>query len=160
MLLIFGVGSSAANLIDISVNNSLLGALGGYALLFLINTAYRAWRHTNGFGSGDLKLLAGLGAWLGWKALMPILLLSSITALFAAFCFSLGGKEFKAASMIPFGPELIVGGIIMYAKMVPIYFLGQANAHLSIKCTFFEYFIFTASLFCSNYYRNVSECDV
>ena len=56
---------------------ALLGAGGGFALLYGVNFLYRLWRRHDGLGFGDVKLIAMLGAWLGPVALLPILFLAA-----------------------------------------------------------------------------------
>ena len=59
----------------------LIGAAAGYAVLALIALAYRAARGREGLGGGDPKLLAAIGAWLGWQALPFVLLAASLAGL-------------------------------------------------------------------------------
>jgi leader peptidase (prepilin peptidase)/N-methyltransferase len=58
------------------VVDHLAGALGGYGLLAVLATLYRAWRGTDGIGMGDAKLLAAAGAWLGWRPLPSVILIA------------------------------------------------------------------------------------
>ncbi|WP_293600822.1 A24 family peptidase, partial [Polynucleobacter sp. 39-46-10] len=56
-----------------TVSSALIGALLGYTSLWALNAGYRLLKNRNGIGMGDAKLLAALGAWLGWGALPSIL---------------------------------------------------------------------------------------
>ncbi|QXX94764.1 prepilin peptidase [Serratia marcescens] len=55
-----------------TLDDAVIGAAAGYGTLWLLNTLYRQVRRRNGIGQGDFKLLAALGAWLGWTTL-PLL---------------------------------------------------------------------------------------
>ncbi len=89
---------------------SLLGALLGGGILFLVALAYRALRGEEGMGMGDVKLLAMIGAFLGWRAVL-------LTLLFASFTGSLVGVVALAWQKrglrhpIPFGPFLSLGAL-------------------------------------------------
>ena len=90
---------------------ALLGALGGWFSLWLVATGYRLLARRDGMGGGDLKLLALLGAFLGWRALLPIILLSSLVgALIGGGLMLARGKDGRYA--IPFGPFLAGGGLV------------------------------------------------
>ena len=74
-------------------------------------------------GNGDFKLVAALGAWLGWQALPTVILISSILGLsYALFQIRLGKLSKKQA--IPFGPFLSIGGCVtlMGIDFVTIFF--------------------------------------
>ena len=75
-------------------------------------------------GYGDFKLLAALGAWMGWQSLLPIIILSSfVGAIFGIVSITIMGKD-RAAPM-PFGPFLAGAGFIMLIwgpKISAIYF--------------------------------------
>lgn len=88
--------------------DALIGALAGFGLLFAINSAYRALRGRDGLGGGDSKLLAAIGAWLGWQMLPFILLLASGTGLLAVLYGGLRGRAMKAGDRLPFGAFLAV----------------------------------------------------
>ncbi len=91
--------------------NSLTGILLGGGSLFLVATIYQWLFKREGMGGGDVKLLAMIGAFLGWKAVILTILLSSlvgsITGIIVMF---LKGKDFKYA--IPFGPFLSFGAVV------------------------------------------------
>ena len=90
---------------------SLLGAFLGWFSLWLVAAGYYYATGRDGMGGGDLKLLAMLGAFLGYKALLPIILLSSLSgAVIGLGLVAWKGKDGRYA--IPFGPFLAVGGLI------------------------------------------------
>ena len=95
----------------ISFQDSAIGAILGYASLWLLNLIYRLTKKQDGIGMGDAKLLAALGSWLGWFALPGILLMASLTGLIGGFIW-LQWNEQNHRSAFPFGPFLAIAGII------------------------------------------------
>lgn len=91
--------------------SSLIGALSGGGSLFLVATVYQWLFKREGMGGGDVKLLAMIGAFLGWKAVILTILLSSfIGSIIGITVMFIKGKDFKYA--IPFGPFLAMGAVI------------------------------------------------
>ena len=107
-----GVGLLASLIIpQITLFNSLIGILLGGGSLFLVATVYHWLFKREGMGGGDVKLLAMIGAFLGWKAvILTILLGSLIGSMIGIMVMVSKGKDFKYA--IPFGPFLSVGAVI------------------------------------------------
>ena len=107
-----GVGLLASLIIpQITFFNSLIGVLLGGGSLFLVATLYQWLFKREGMGGGDVKLLAMIGAFLGWKAvILTILLGSLIGSIIGISIMVLKGKDFKYA--IPFGPFLSLGAVI------------------------------------------------
>lgn len=92
-----------------SLADSLWGAVTGYLSLWLINRCYALIRHEDGMGNGDFKLLAALGAWFGWQALLPILLLASVSGSVIGVALKLV-DQLRDGRYLPFGPFLVLGG--------------------------------------------------
>jgi len=107
-----GVGLLASLIIpQITFSNSLLGILLGGGSLFLIATVYQWLFKREGMGGGDVKLLAMIGAFLGWKAVILTILLGSLIGSITGIIVMVSkGKDFKYA--IPFGPFLSLGAVI------------------------------------------------
>jgi len=107
-----GVGLIASLMIpQITLLNSLTGILFGSGSLFLVSAYYEWLLKKEGMGLGDAKLLAMIGAFLGWKAVILTILLSSlIGSIIGIMVMVLKGKDFKYA--IPFGPFLSFGAVI------------------------------------------------
>jgi leader peptidase (prepilin peptidase)/N-methyltransferase len=107
-----GVGLLASLVIpQITFFNSLIGILLGGGSLFLVATVYQWLFKREGMGGGDVKLLAMIGAFLGWKAVILTILLSSlIGSITGIIIMVMKGKDFKYA--IPFGPFLSLGAVI------------------------------------------------
>lgn len=101
----------ALSLFDVftDVRTSLIGAIAGYLSLWLVYHLFRLLTQKEGMGHGDFKLLALLGAWLGWKMLPVIILLSSLVgAVLGTIWLSLSGQG--RSTPIPFGPYLAAAG--------------------------------------------------
>jgi leader peptidase (prepilin peptidase)/N-methyltransferase len=107
-----GVGLLASWILPpASVVNALLGVLLGGGSLFLVATFYQWLFKREGMGGGDVKLLAMIGAFLGWKAVILTILLSSLIGSVVGIAVMIWkGRDFKYA--IPFGPFLSLGAVI------------------------------------------------
>jgi leader peptidase (prepilin peptidase) / N-methyltransferase len=89
--------------------DAVLGAAAGYLSLWLVFHAFRLITGKEGMGYGDFKLLAALGAWMGWKVLPLIILLSAATGATLGIAMILLRGRDRAAPM-PFGPYLAAAG--------------------------------------------------
>ncbi len=90
---------------------SFAGALVGGGLLYLVATVYERVRHQEGLGGGDVKLMAMLGAFFGWRAALLMLLTSSILgSIVGVGLILILRRDFKYA--IPYGPFLALAGLI------------------------------------------------
>jgi leader peptidase (prepilin peptidase)/N-methyltransferase len=107
-----GLGLIASLILpQIAFFNSLIGVLLGGGSLFIVGTLYQWIFKREGMGGGDVKLLAMIGGFLGWKAVILTILLSSlIGSITGILIMVLKGKDFKYA--IPFGPFLSLGAVI------------------------------------------------
>lgn len=96
---------------SISLSDAFWGAAAGYLSLWSVYWAFKLATGKEGMGYGDFKLFAALGAWFGWQALVPIILLSSIIGVIVgiAMKFSSGLRE---GGYIPFGPFLAGAGFV------------------------------------------------
>jgi leader peptidase (prepilin peptidase)/N-methyltransferase len=91
--------------------DSMTGILVGGGSLFLVATLYQWLFKREGMGGGDVKLLAMIGAFLGWKAVILTIFLSSLVgSIIGIAVIVLKGKDFKYA--VPFGPFLSFGAVI------------------------------------------------
>ena len=97
---------------SVPLRDAVMGAAAGYLALWSIYWLFKLTTGKEGMGYGDFKLLAALGAWMGWKALLPIVLLSSLVgAVVGIVLIALArrGREIP----IPFGPYLAAAGMIV-----------------------------------------------
>ena len=93
------------------INSSLIGTMAGYMSLWLIYISFKIITGKEGMGHGDFKLLALLGAWMGWEVLPLTIILSSFCGAFIGIgMIVFGGHDRKQA--IPFGPYLAMAGWI------------------------------------------------
>jgi len=90
-----------------------IGALAGYAVFWLVARLFFLATGREGMGQGDFKLLAMLGAFMGWQALPFIILLSSVTGTIIGSISLLMAKKGLQAE-IPYGPYLAAAGVIWY----------------------------------------------
>ena len=96
----------------VPLQDAVWGAVAGYVPLWLIATGFAVLMKRQGMGGGDLKLLAALGAWLGWPAVLPIVLIASIGGLCVNVPRMLLGKH-QRHQQYPFGPFLAAGGLVV-----------------------------------------------
>ena len=89
--------------------SSLLGAVAGYSIFWLIYQLFKLITGKEGMGLGDLKLLAMLGAWTGWQALASIIFLSSLLGSLVGLYLVLFRRRQRSAP-ISFGPYLATAG--------------------------------------------------
>ena len=111
LMLIGVIFSSIPGLGFTDTSSALIGVVFGYGFLWTLNAGYKAIKGKNGIGMGDAKLLAVLGAWLGWTALPSILLIASILGLIGGLSW-LKWHGQKLNQAFPFGPFLAIAGII------------------------------------------------
>jgi leader peptidase (prepilin peptidase)/N-methyltransferase len=95
----------------VTLRDAVLGAIAGYLALWLIYWAFKLATGKEGMGYGDFKLLAALGAWMGWKALLPIVLLSSVVGAVVGIVLMVLARRGREVP-IPFGPYLAAAGFL------------------------------------------------
>ncbi|MBU2734280.1 prepilin peptidase [Acidithiobacillus caldus ATCC 51756] len=92
--------------------HAALGALIGYALIWIPDRLYRLVRHRRGFGGGDRKMLALIGAWLGPLAVCDAFALAVCAgAILGGLWAAIRRRQIQSA--IPFGPFLAIGGAVV-----------------------------------------------
>lgn len=90
--------------------DAFIGAIAGYLILWTVYHAFRLITGKEGMGYGDFKLLAMLGAWMGWQTLPLIIILSSFTGAVLGGLLIAFGRD--RANPVPFGPFLAIAGWI------------------------------------------------
>ena len=111
LLLLGLIGNGFAWIEWASPINSLIGACIGWASLYSLNLLYKIFRGVDGIGMGDAKLLAALGAFLGWEALPYTLIIASCSGLLGGYIW-LRMHQQDHTQAFPFGPFIALGGII------------------------------------------------
>ncbi len=103
-----------------SSTDSVLGVLIGYGLIRLVDACYYKLKKLRGIGQGDAKLLAAIGAILGWQAIFPVLFFSSILGIIAGLSLSKFSRS-ALENKIPFGPflSLIACAFIVEKALYP-----------------------------------------
>ncbi len=105
--------------------DAVLGAAAGYLLLWSVYHLFRLATGKEGMGYGDFKLLAALGAWLGWQMLPLIILLSAVAgSVLGIALILLAGRD--RAQPLPFGPYLALGGFValLWGRTLTEWYLG------------------------------------
>lgn len=106
-----GIVLALFNISPVSLEDSIIGAMVGYLCLWTMFWGFKLCTGKEGMGYGDFKLLAALGAWLGWQSLPLIILLSSLVGLvFGIIQLRLQKQGIDKA--FPFGPYLAIAGWI------------------------------------------------
>jgi leader peptidase (prepilin peptidase)/N-methyltransferase len=93
----------------VSLEDSVIGAMAGYMSLWSVFILFKLVTGKEGMGHGDFKLLAMLGAWLGWKPLLVVILTSSLVGATIGIAMILLRKT-ERGTQIPFGPYLAAAG--------------------------------------------------
>jgi leader peptidase (prepilin peptidase) / N-methyltransferase len=103
----------------VPLRDAVIGAAAGYLALWSIYWLFKLATGKEGMGYGDFKLLAALGAWLGWTMLPTIILLSSVVGAVVGISLILFTKHGREKP-IPFGPYLAAAGLIALLYGTPI----------------------------------------
>ena len=111
------------------IGSATLGAVGGYLVLWSVYWAFKLLTGKEGMGYGDFKLLAAIGAWLGWQLLPLVILLSAAVGTVVGIAgIILKGRD-KGAKL-PFGPYLAAAGFIalVWGQQLNAWYLGRMPA--------------------------------
>ena len=118
-------GAGEALGFPVDLRASVLGAVAGYVSLWAVYHLFRLVTHKEGMGYGDFKLFAALGAWLGWKMLIPVILVAAVVgSLVGIVMLTLRGQS--RSTPIPFGPFLASAGwlVLMWGPALVAGYLG------------------------------------
>lgn len=88
--------------------DAVLGAAAGFASFWVVREVYYRLRGREGLGFGDVKLMAGIGAWLGWQSLASVVLIAAIAGLIVLLPAALRRKPVNGMRL-PFGAYLALG---------------------------------------------------
>ncbi|MCH8544384.1 MAG: A24 family peptidase [Alcanivorax sp.] len=125
-LLWVGLMAAWAGISPVSLQDAVMGAAAGYLALWSVYWAFKLLTGKEGMGYGDFKLLAALGAWLGWQLLPLVILLSSVVgAVVGGLLLATGAV--KRDQGIPFGPYLAGAGLIalLWGQAIVNAYLGM-----------------------------------
>jgi leader peptidase (prepilin peptidase)/N-methyltransferase len=112
-----GIAVAASGNLQISVWQSVVGAIIGYTSLWIINFAFKKMRNIDGIGVGDMELLCMIGAFIGPIGLYYTVLIASVTGSAWGLTIRLVRKQ-APTTPIPFGPFLALGGML-YLLLTP-----------------------------------------
>jgi leader peptidase (prepilin peptidase)/N-methyltransferase len=101
-----------------SALSSVVGAATGYLALWSVYWLFKLTTGKEGMGYGDFKLLAALGAWLGWQAILPIVLMASVIGAVVGLVMKATGA-LREGRFVPFGPFLAGGGVVVMLVGLP-----------------------------------------
>jgi leader peptidase (prepilin peptidase)/N-methyltransferase len=93
----------------VNTADAITGAAAGYLCLWGVYHLFRLCTGKEGMGYGDFKLLAALGAWMGWRMLLPIILASALTGAVVGIAL-IASKRHERSVPMPFGPFLAAAG--------------------------------------------------
>jgi leader peptidase (prepilin peptidase)/N-methyltransferase len=118
--LLFNVGGVLTDL-----PSAVIGAVSGYLVLWAVYWLFKLATGKEGMGYGDFKLLAAIGAWLGWKLLPLVILLSSLVGAVIGISLIVFARHGRNVP-IPFGPYLAVAGLVvlLYGNALNEHYLG------------------------------------
>ena len=112
--------------LPVGMKDTLIGAMAGYLSLWSVYHLFRLLTGKEGMGHGDFKLLAALGAWLGWRMLLPIVLAAAAVGAVTGITLILVRGRDRAAPMA-FGPFLAAAGwlVMMFGNELVSGYLGM-----------------------------------
>lgn len=116
--------------IPVDMRSSIIGAIAGYLCLWTVYHLFRLLTAKEGMGYGDFKLLAALGAWLGWKMLLPtVLIAAAVGAVAGIALLTVRGRD--RSTPIAFGPFLAAAGwlMLMFGQELVTGYLGLFASH-------------------------------
>ena len=105
-----GLCAAAMDLSGTSLSQALWGAVGGYLSLWLVYWGFKLATGKEGMGYGDFKLFAALGAWFGWPALIPMILMASVIGAVVGIGIKVF-SQLREGGYVPFGPFLALAGL-------------------------------------------------
>ena len=109
-LLSAGLLAAALQWTDVPLFSAVMGAAAGYLSLWSVYWGFKLATGKEGMGYGDFKLFAALGAWFGWQALVPIILMASVIGAIVGIAMKLA-STLREGKYVPFGPFLVGGGM-------------------------------------------------
>jgi leader peptidase (prepilin peptidase)/N-methyltransferase len=120
-----GLIAAALGWTGLKLPEALWGAVAGYLSLWTIYQAFKLLTRKEGMGFGDFKLFAALGAWFGWQALVPIVLMASVVGAVVGLAMK-ATAGLREGKYVPFGPFLAAGGLtaLLFGHQAILDFIG------------------------------------
>lgn len=120
-----GLIAAAVQWNSIILLDALWGCVAGYLSLWLVYWAFKLATGKEGMGYGDFKLFAALGAWFGWQALIPMILMASVIGAIAGIGMKFS-KGLREGGYVPFGPFLAGAGLtaMIFGPQTIMNFIG------------------------------------
>jgi leader peptidase (prepilin peptidase)/N-methyltransferase len=118
-----GLLAASLGLSGTVLNDALWGAVVGYLFLWSVDRLFKWTTGKDGMGQGDFKLLAALGAWLGWQSLLSLVMISSLVGVLFGVWWRMRGRLAPGDHM-PFGPYLVLAaGWVMAFGPLPWFWI-------------------------------------
>jgi len=116
--------------VPVDMRSSIIGAIAGYLSLWTVYHLFRLLTAKEGMGYGDFKLLAALGAWLGWRMLLPTVLIAAAVGAIVGIAL-LAARGQNRSTPIAFGPFLAAAGwlMLMFGQELVTGYLGLFASH-------------------------------
>ncbi|HZM47904.1 MAG TPA: A24 family peptidase [Burkholderiales bacterium] len=130
-LLWLGILASMGQMLGVDLSSSVVGAVAGYGFLWIIAKGWGLLRNLEAMGHGDFKLLAAIGAWLGWQSLPGVVLISSFVGSVAGVAIMVATGQGMQAKL-RFGPYLAVAGVVL------LFWGKEINSALHFEALAFE----------------------
>jgi leader peptidase (prepilin peptidase) / N-methyltransferase len=127
-LLWAGLLLAALKITNVTLESSIWGAAAGYFSLWLIYWVFKLITGKEGMGYGDFKLFAALGAWFGWQALIPIILIASVIGATIGIALKFS-SQLREGGYVPFGPFLGLAGFsaLFFGPQAVLRLVGLAS---------------------------------
>jgi leader peptidase (prepilin peptidase)/N-methyltransferase len=124
-LLWAGLCAAGLGLINTALTDAMWGAVAGYLSLWLVYWAFKLITGKEGMGYGDFKLFAAFGAWFGWQALIPVILMASVIGAVVGIAIKVWG-QLREGGYVPFGPFLAMAGLtsMIFGPSAILAFIG------------------------------------
>jgi leader peptidase (prepilin peptidase) / N-methyltransferase len=116
--------------VPVDMRSSIIGAIAGYLCLWTVYHLFRLLTAKEGMGYGDFKLLAALGAWLGWQMLLPTVLIAAAVGAVVGIALLAARRQSRSVP-IAFGPFLAAAGwlMLMFGRELVADYLGLFTSH-------------------------------
>lgn len=124
-LLWAGLCAASLGLMTTPLPEALWGAVAGYLSLWMVYWAFKLVTGKEGMGYGDFKLFAAFGAWFGWQALIPMILMASVIGAVVGIGIKVMG-QLREGGYVPFGPFLAMSGLtaMIFGPSAILAFIG------------------------------------